>query len=47
MRGQGTAFRERVPDREGVTKVVRPSGKRDPREPLKEKTVARVPVKWS
>ena len=27
--GQGTAFGEMVPDREGVTKVVRPSGKRD------------------
>uniref|UniRef100_M4BPA0 Uncharacterized protein n=1 Tax=Hyaloperonospora arabidopsidis (strain Emoy2) TaxID=559515 RepID=M4BPA0_HYAAE len=30
MSGEGTAFGERVPEREGVTKVVGPLVKRDP-----------------
>ena len=45
MKGQGTTFRESVPERKGVTKVVGPSGKEGPVEPIKEKTVARLPVK--
>ena len=30
MKGKGNNLRESVPEREGVTKVVGPSGKRDP-----------------
>ena len=43
-KGQVNSFKERVPGREGVTKVGRSSGEKDT-EPIKEKTVARVPVK--
>ena len=43
--GTRTTFRESVPERKGVTKVVGPSGKEGPVEPIKEKTVARVPAK--
>ena len=36
-RGQRTTFREMMPEREGVTEVVRPSGKRNSQDQLRRR----------